>query len=424
MLKKIRSTLLKAFAITLAALMVSCSSGEAPLLSALINNRMVVILKGTYATDRPLDFAQINNNALFIDSDGGTGEVLNTVDLPAYNALPIYIDIGEVRLSTKGYLSNLFDINSDRDAQEFWDVVSTTRQVYCSQPYAATAANDSCFDTGGLVNYLEFFNGVGALYPARDVGPGGYTHAGVFMRSFFTGYAKTEGAVPVGRFDNNDVAGADVLPLLNYDAGVDAAEKAALPPQWFPLHHITFPGQQTSMQVYDGYASAVLEIRTNIKENLMVHSFPDAGGEFFTVVAISDWRVEHTGQFDMGGNALTRARIFYPDFTSNLQITGGTESTRHYYAIYFENECIDQGGTPVCNKDRDVLPLAATPVRNGGDNVLTELLPGGYVLQCRYDAEHDGYPEVVLSEIQFTMSQNSDMTIACACGASTTTGCP
>ncbi|MBU42407.1 MAG: hypothetical protein CMN76_04250 [Spirochaetaceae bacterium] len=416
--------ILKSFAILVLILAgANCSSGDDPLLSALINNRMVVILKGTYATDRPLDFAQINNNTLFVDDDAPTTEVLDTGGVPAYNQLPIYLDIGEVRLSTKGYLSNLYDIDSDRDVEEFWDVVSTTRQVYCSQLYAAVAANDSCSDTGGLINYIEFFNGVGALYPSRDVGPGGYTHAGVFMRSFFTGFAKREGVVPIGRFDNNDVSGTDVLPLLNYDAGVDAAVKAALPPQWFPLHHITYPGQQDSMQVFNGYASLVLEVRTNIKENLMLHSFPDAQGEYFTIVGISDWRVEHTGQFDMGGNALTRARLFYPDYTGNVQVTGGTESTRHYYAIYYAHECIDQTGAVICNKDRDLLPLAATPVRNGGDNVMTELGPGQYVLQCRYDAVHDGYPEEVLSEIRFDLPLNTDISIACACGSSTTTGC-
>ena len=402
----------------------NCSSGDDALLSALINSRMVLILKGTYATDRPLDFAQINGNTLFLDNDAPSTEVLDTAGVPAYSELPIYLDIGEIRLSTKGYLSNLYEIDTDRDAKEFWDVASTTRQVYCSQFYATVAANDSCLDTGGIINYLEFFNGVGALYPSRDIGPGGYTHAGVFMRSFFTGFAKREGVIPLGRFDNNDVSGTDVLPLLNYDAGVDAAVKAALPPQWFPLHHVTYPGQQDSMQVYNGYASLVLEIRTNIKENLMLHSFPDAAGEYFTVVGISDWRVEHTGQFDMGGNALTRARLFYPYYTGNIQVTGGTESTRHYYAVYYVNECVDQTGSIVCNKDLDLLPLAATPVRNGGDNVMTELLPGEYVLQCRYDEVHDGYPEKVLSEIRFSMPINTDISIACACGASTTVGCP
>ena len=69
------------------------------------------------------------------------------------------------------------------------------------------------------------------------------------------------------------------------------------------------------------------------------------------------------------------------------------------------------------------LPLAATPVRNGGDNVMTELGPGQYVLQCRYDAVHDGYPEEVLSEIRFDLPLNTDISIACACGSSTTTGC-
>lgn len=399
---------------------------EGPLLSLLTNNRMMVLLKGTYASDRPLEFSQINNNQLFIDDDN-TDPAVEPIDsegVPAYSNLDFFLDFGEIRLSTKSYLSNLYDITSESDAEDFWDVVSTERQVYCSRLYSFEPDNEACIDSGGLVQFVEFFNGAGAIYPSRDVGPGTYTHAGVFMRGVFTGFQKQDGVRQTGFFDNNEIFGADVMPLLNYDPGIDLAQKAALPPQFFPLHHITYPGQQNYMTVGNGFVPLVLEIRFNLKENLMLHSYSVQGDNPRTVVTMSDWRKPHDGQINMGGNVLTRARMYYPDYTSTIRISGGTESTRHYYALYIENECLDPAGSFVCNRDQDTLPTAATPVRNGNDNTLANIPEGNYVLQCRYDSRHDGYPEVVLAEIPvYVPTKGGTIDIACACGNSTSTGC-
>lgn len=402
------------------------SADEGPLLSLLTNSRMLVLVKGTYASDRPLAFSQINNNQLFIDNDNSDpdSEVLDTDGVPAYDSLDLFIDFGEVRLSTKNYLSNLIEITTEQDAIDFWDVVSTERQVYCSRIYSIVPENEACLDSGGLVRFEEFFNGTGSIYPSRDVGPGTYTHAGLFMRGVFTGFQKEDGVAQTGFFDNNELFGADVLPLLNYDPGIDLAQKALLPPQFFPLHHRTVAGQQQYMTVGDGFTPLVLEIRFNIKENLMLHSYSVQGGNPRTIVGISDWRKPHDGQVNMGGNVLTRARMYYPDFTSTIRISGGTESTRHYYALYIENECADVSGAPVCNRDADLLPVAATPVRNGDDNILTNISDGNYVIQCRYDNRHDGYPEQVLGEVQvFVPVSGGTIDVACACGNSTSTGC-
>ncbi len=385
---------------------------DEPLLSYLTNSRLVVILKGTYATDSPLTMAEINGDQLFRDAE----DTLDVDGLPAYSALPIFLDIGELRLSTKNFLDPLVTIDTEKDAEKFWDVLSPTRQVYCSQPYAITFDNDTCYTTGGLINYVEFMNGRGALYPSRDVGAGTYLHAGIFLRGIVTGFSKVGGAVQIDKFDNNDVVGVNVQNILTYDPGVDEATRQGLPPQSFPLHHMLTWGQQPQMYMDHTHATVVLELRFNLKENLMVHSITPASGQLQTVVGASDWRKAHVQQFYAGGNILTRARMFYPDITSDITISGGTASVTHYYALYGRTECLDPQGTVSCDIN-EWLPIAATPVRNGNNNVLKTIMPGEYTLQCRKDNVRDGYPEQVVRETVVTVAgtPGSPVSVALTC---------
>jgi hypothetical protein len=382
------------------------------LLSHLFNQRMLVFLKGTYATDYPLSWEEINGNQLFVDAD----EPTDLTGLPAYNSLPIFLDVGEIRLSTKGYLSLLAELNDQKDAEKFWDTLSPVRQVYCSPTFALLNNDNSCIEKAGYTNFIELFNGRGATYPSRDVGPGAYQHAGVYVRAFYTGYLRQSGTAPIDPVYKTN--GYRMNWILGYDPGTDPAFRSVLPSQWFPLHHITYPGMQNSMYIVGEYIPLGIEIRFNLKENLMVHSFvPNNSTDPATVVGISDWRRPHAGEIDMGGNVLTRARIFYPDFTRTVRVSGGTKNVRYYYAIYYQGECIDGLGQPTCNRDQDLLPLAATPVRSGNDNRMTYIMPGSYVIQCRYDDIRDGYPEKVLSEKNFELpSGTGEFEISCVCG--------
>ncbi len=398
------------------SLFAACGYGDdgRPLLSYLVNRRMTLVLKGTYATDNPLSCSQVNNGSIFRDND----DAPNTGGLPGYCDLPVFIDIGEVRLSTRNPFDPLITIRDNDDAVKFWDVATADRQVYCSHLYALDPDNDSCRDTGGLAWYREFINGNGAIYPSRDVGPGTYLHAGIFVRALATGFARDDDSPVVDRFDNNEIFGQNVLQNLNYDPGIDAGSKQALVPQFFPLHHLVDLGQESTLVIDNTYSPIVLEIRSNLFENMMVHSYQNAGGRNQTVVAFSDWRRAHDENFDMGGSVLTRGRIYYPELTKDVVVGGGVEGSpiRHYYALYVLNE----------EKKDQNLPIAATPVRNGS-NRLRDLMPGPYVLQCRYDCVRDGYPEVVLSETQFFLGGNSffDHSIDLACGDTTApaTGC-
>ena len=385
----------------------ACFNGDdgLPILSTLFNSRLVVILKGTYATDRPLEFFEINNDRIFADADDNVLGIRNPVDngctpyvqpdcVPRYSNLPIFIDIGEIRLSSKNFGdAELTLVDSAESSEEFWDVVSDERQVYCSTFYSVDFSEDGCFRTGGLINYVEFMNGRGALYPSRDIGAEVYLHAGIFVRAFATGWGFAAGALAEDRFDNKDIIGSNVIPLLNYDPGIDQVTQQLLAPDWFPLHHTVVLGQETTLIKDFYYNGVVLEIRSNIKENLMMHSFINGNGDNQVVVAMSDWRRNHDDNLadqglNMGGNVLTRARMFYPDVVNTMVIDGGVASNRHYYAVYITNE--DAKG--------DNLPYAATPVRSGAGNELTNLMAQPYTIQCRYDCNYDGYPELVLSE--------------------------
>ena len=394
---------------------VSCGYGDdgRPLLSYLLNQRMTLVLKGTYATDNPLSCSQINSGSIFQNDKGN----LDVGSLPSYCDLPIYIDFGEVRLSTRNPFDPLISVTNNDAAIKFWDVATADRQVYCSQLYGLDPENDSCRDTGGLAWYQEFMNGNGAIYPSRDVGPGVYLHAGIFIRAIATGYARDDGNVVVDRFDNNEIIGQNILQNVNYDPGIDTASKQIQVPQFFPLHHIVNLGQESTLVLDNTYTPAVLEIRSNLLENLMVHSYQNASGRDQTIVAFSDWRREHDNEFDMGGNVLTRGRIYYPELSKDVVVSGGVEnsSIRHYYALYVLNE----------DNKTDQLPIAATPVRNGS-NRLRDLMPGPYVLQCRYDCQHDGYPEEIISETTFQLGGNGffDHNISLTCGDTTpATGC-
>lgn len=396
------------------------NNAKDPLLSLLFNNKITVILKATYASDRPLEFTEINNNKLFIDTNIAGKEEIDTSNVPDYNDLPIFLDIGELRVSTKGPLSNLANITNQKDSEDFWDSLAPTRQVYCNKIYNNNTDLNSCLKNNGFTAFELLMNGIGVQYPSRDVGEGIYLHGGVYFRSLFMGYAKLGSSDNIGKFDNTNYVGADILRFVNYDPDADSGTISVLPAQFFPLHYITYPGTE-NVRIYHEYIPTIIEFRFNLKENLMLHSTLDSNSNsYFTYVGFSDWRRNHEGQINSGGNVLLRMRMIYPSWSNKIIINGGTYTTRHYYALYYRYECSDNS----CNKDIDLLPVAATPVRNGSDNILNDIMPGSYILQCRYDEIYDGYPEKVLSELPIEIGENNQIIqINCSCGYSTTSGC-
>ncbi|TGL85155.1 hypothetical protein EHQ68_18120 [Leptospira congkakensis] len=388
-----------------------------PVISTLFNNRMLLLLKGTYATDYPLDWSELNNGTgdLYVDDQGeGLDPGMTLVNQPKAGNMPIYLDIGEVRISSKFVkgLNELTQIRDTVDSNKFWDYIAPNRQVFCTVTYSFD--NNTCVENNGILKAYDFFNGIGAQFTSNDpssetigwlesAGSGQpwfgrqYYYAGIYFRSLMTGYALDAGVPISGRFDNRPIINAlNIVPRNNYIAGTTSAAKSSIVPKMFPALYSQLPTQaiQSDMQIRDGFDPYILEVRINLKENLMLHSYLTSRSTVVTYVGVSDIFFDHKGEGDAGGNILTRARVIYPETASSITISGGGNSLLHYYGIFrfHENEFIN------------VLPLAATPAKQ--DAKIKYLNPGTYRAVCLGDlTKRDGYPDTVVRETTFTIPE-------------------
>ncbi|XDD47002.1 hypothetical protein AB3N60_02610 [Leptospira sp. WS39.C2] len=388
-----------------------------PVISTLFNNRMLLLLKGTYATDNPLDWSELNNGTgdLYVDSQGeGLDPTMTLTNLPKAGNLPIFLDIGEVRISSK-YLKGLNELTQIRDtvdSNKFWDYIAPNRQVFCTVTYSFD--NNTCTESNGILKAYDFFNGIGAQFPSNDpssetlsweqaLAAGQpwlgreYYYAAIYFRSLVTGFALDAGLPVRGRFDNRPIVnGLNIVPRKNYVAGTTTAEKSSIVPKLFPALYTQLPTQsvQSDMRIRDGFDPYILEVRVNLKENLMLHSYTSSRSTTVTYVGVSDIFFDHKGEGDAGGNILTRARVIYPEVASSLTISGGGNSLLHYYGIFRFQE------TEFIN----VLPLAATPAKQNAK--IKYLNPGTYKVVCLGDlSKRDGYPDTVVRETAFTIPE-------------------
>ncbi|WCL50044.1 LIC11270 family surface protein [Leptospira sp. GIMC2001] len=397
---------------------------SAPVLSTLFNNRMLLLVKGTYASDNPISFQDYNGGtgALYLDNIGEGGDADHQlIDLPSAANLPIYIDLGEIRISSqfdKG-INELTQIRNPIDSQEFWDFIATERQVFCTIPY--TLENDTCQKQNGLFRMQQFFDGTGAQFPSNDptaetiscsdpkyfnecaglqLGPEAtfgrqYFYTGIYFRSFVTGWGVQNGALLLdqARFDNRRVTGVNIVPRNNYIPGTSDIAKQDIVPKMFPQLY-SVQGGQRDMQIRGGFDPYILEIRMNIKENLMVHTFQRPGNPIKqTLVGFSDALSAHKNEPDIGGNMISRSRIIYPETAASLSISGGQGDLRYYYAIFHSDEI---------NIIRQI-PLAATPARQNAS--IKYINNGKYKLYCVADLERvDGFPDTIIRETEFVIS--------------------
>ncbi|TGM79596.1 LIC11270 family surface protein [Leptospira bouyouniensis] len=386
-----------------------------PVISTLFNNRMLLLLKGTYATDNPLDWSELNNGTgdLYIDTQGeGLDPTMTLTDVPKAGNLPIFLDIGEVRISSK-YLKGLNELTQIRDtvdSNKFWDYIAPNRQVFCTVTYSFD--NNTCTESNGVLKAYDFFNGIGAQFPSNDPSSETnsweealtagqpwlgreYYYAAIYFRSLVTGFALDAGLPVRGRFDNRPIVnGLNIVPRNNYVAGTSTSEKSSIVPKLFPALFTQLPTQsvQSDMKIRDGFDPYILEVRVNLKENLMLHSYTSSRSTTVTYVGVSDIFFDHKGEGDAGGNLLTRARVIYPEVASSLTISGGGNSLLHYYGIFRFQE------TEFIN----VLPLAATPAKQNAK--IKYLNPGTYKIVCLGDlSKRDGYPDTVVRETAFTI---------------------
>lgn len=408
--------------IILSSLLLNCAKqgkGNVLPLSVFFNNRMLLLLKGTYATDNPLRFEDYANGtgALYTDSVNDSGMDLNGV--PLAKDLGIYIDIGEIRISSKfqkGY-GGLKQLTTAKETKDFWNFIANQRQVYCTSLY--TTNGNQCKNNNGYIGINDLFNGNGVKYPSTDPTaetksnngvtyvPSLYYYTGIYIRSIVTTWAKGNGVILTTTFDNFNVTGENIVPRNNYTPNFDATLKNSTPPLLFPLLYSVLDGR-SDMAIRGGYDPYILEVRANIKENLMAHTYTDAQAIQRTIVGFSDWNSPHNGEPDMGGNLLARSRVIYPETASKVVITGGTKSLLHYYAIYRDQE------TYIL----DELPLSATPVLQGSSTI-KYIQDGEYKLYCLGDLiSRDGFPDTIIRQTSFSVPaypNNATITVDLAC---------
>lgn len=433
---KIRYSLILLFILTL--LFGNCANGATGLsgktsigkyagvsyavLSSLFNNRMLLLLKLTYATDSPLNFSDYNNGTgqLYQDAqDTGAGgdPAFDLYDLPLAQNLNFFIDIGEIRISSKAQQSATgldYGVTTVTASKKYWDFIATQRQVYCSTFYSFGGNSCDLTSKAPLVLINQLFNGEGAKFPSNDptssiMGgqsdgqPTQYYASGIYVRNFVTGWARQNGGLITNTlFDNNQIltGGQNIVPRNNYYPGTTDADKSIKTPFMFPVFHSLQAGQG-DMQIRGGADPYILEVRMNIKENLMVHSYTTTLGYVQTFIGVSDWRYNHSGEIDSGGNIQSRSRVIYPETASSLQITGGTKSLRHYYNVFRDGE------TDLINE----LPLASTPVKQGTSSI-KYIHSGNYILTCAQDKSPvDGYPETVVRSTKFSVPDTFRQTI-------------
>ncbi|TGJ98221.1 hypothetical protein EHQ53_00355 [Leptospira langatensis] len=377
-----------------------------PVVSTLFNTRMLLLMKGTYATDNPLDFSEYNNGTGTFYKDPSGDPSFNLGGLPkAYN-LPIYIDIGEVRISSKLQegIGGLSQIRTAAQAKAFWNYIAPNREVYCTQPY--TLNSNTCSQQNGIFKMVQFLNGEGAEYPSNDPTagtsdgqPSQYYYTGTYIRNLVTAWGNSPGVnlSTVTFFDNYGINGFNIVPRLAYPAGT--VDKSTYP-LIFPLLYSVQTGE-ADMDFKPGYESYIFEVRMNLKENLMVHSIAGTDGSAAaTLISISDWKTNHAGQSDIGGGILSRSRTIYPSTASSLEVSNGTGSLTHYLAVFRAGE------TDILKK----LPLIASPARTGTVK-FKYINPGLHKLYCLADTAYvDGFPDTVVgTPMTFSVPENGNM---------------
>ena len=413
----------------LSIVLTQSSCGQA-LISQLLHHEQKLILKGSYASDTPLQRSEINDDKLFVDaglsqtykhqSDTPNCNPLEGLCLPSYSNLDIYLDIGEFQFV---------------DASGSFHVANRQSQIYCSKTDIEVCNNENTTD------FELLLNGDGIIFPIQDLPQAEYTGVDFYVRRLITGWAhNSENATQTtSSFNLRTINGANVLDLTNSTSNV-SVEAPIRADRTFnandtdttktlitdtPIGNISTAISQnlhissqpwlryrqnqgtednpimSDLIFQDTEETPVIEVRFNLLENLMLYEYQSStDGPTISYVSFSDWRVNRRSlQAESGGNVLVRARLFYPSQVSQLQITntndGISSANKYYYALFRQNELKMDNQTEQEKKTQrdsvlvNYLPYAATPARSGSSNSLKHLMPGDYTLFCLRDIDED-----------------------------------
>ncbi len=352
----------------------SCFTNE-PVLSQLYNDRITLIVKGTYESNDPYGW-----QGIYTDDGVTTKGITFTNNVTNQSEIKWYIDLAEMRMA-----QSTAKPSGDTNA-EYYMLFAQERQVMCSDTSALYGKSlDTCISENGTAKLNAFF-GDGLQIPAVDVKAGDYKHFTIYFRKLVTWPSEkyTAGGVYEGNlvtlFDNRYIYGTDIEGIYQYKS-TDLST-----PVLFPLQRTDL-----SLHVEDSERPYVMEVRIFLKNLMMKHVMDyTLTNEQISFVGPSDWAANHQYstaiyQKTMGENMIFTARIYHPDDVGSIQITMADAPNYCYWAVVKAGESFD----PLAR-----MPLAATQAKQ---NYQIKNLPSGsYDLYKTCDpvgVKHDGYPE-------------------------------
>ena len=405
----------------IALLITAASCSNNPVISDFGNDRMTLILKGTYESNSPYDW-DTNINTSESISTGYAGEVFDYQEASA--DIGFYLDIANIRIGRKN------GIPRGTSQMEYWELFAENRIVLCDSNKDIIGNNLVNCDFGnGTYKLNQFFN-EGLEYPASDIPTGVFKHIGVYFRKFVTFPAVlytptyTQDKVLTSIFDNRTVYGYDLNARILQYRDSDSREN----------HPLMIPLENTdlNLKVKDSFEPYVLEIRIFIK-NMMVKHAIKFGTETtserpLTFIGPADWRYNHdysnrTNSFHLGDHLLMTARVYEPDNVGSLKITEAASTpagtATEYYAIVKAGETLNSS----------TLPYAATSITTvgvDGEGTIENLPPGSYRVYKTCDLNYrdsaglqggnDGYPETIDGPLATVTIQKNQTTVQAITG--------
>ncbi len=303
------------FAILIVSLLSGC--GDTPLLTDMGTNRLMIVLKGTYESNSPMDWDMPDPlDADYISLMFGDS-VEDCRDITS-NPSMFLLDIAELKL-----------VDSNGDSHRF----SNYRQTF------------SIF----LSDADPFFNGLGVVLDNDDVPSQKYPYPAVSLyirKMLMDGAVRFEPGVtgwnPIPVFD----AFSDhVVPSFNFNkfqihSFYDTLRlESTMLNRVFPLVVPIFDleGHQLGMLFDKKPPLTVLEIRIVVKNFIKMYEYETYQGGLVNPVhyfALSDWlqNVE-ANETNIGGNILAVARSYIPGLTGRISGSNGGGNDSHIIAI-------------------------------------------------------------------------------------------
>ncbi len=327
--KRFCMKLLKQSTVVILVLLFACTvnCNKDPLLTDLKTKKLIVVLKGTYESNSPMEWSMPTACA-HVDP------VTNKCDTytPEYLAQMQDDSVYECN-STEDTLPNVFMI--DLSEIRLWD---TRGKSYKFANYRQTFAS-------ALSDSDPMFNGTGYPLSNDDVPSKAYTCIALYIRKMLLDGAKSYVARDDGWYPSVvwDVYKEGEYPTFNFNALqihsyyddllISSASINRVYPLIIPINDLLTGG--AGMFFNSKFSYTVLEIRMVVKNFIKKYEQKSTTSNAYTVKhfhGLSDWLNDvEKGDSVIGGNVLTVARTYVPELVG--RISGTATAGRHVIAI-------------------------------------------------------------------------------------------